>query len=529
MATPTTTSKLTRLDRFLLAVAPKFAIARIKARSVAQTYEAAGSGRRTAGWGRSSSDANAAIRPALMALRELSRDLRRNNGWARRGIQVIRNNTVGWGIVPKPIHANKRVAEAALDVWKEWAGSTRCDHDGRLPFYGLQRQVMDTVVESGECLVVRQPASSKDGLPVPMKIQVLEPDYLSPIRDGIWTEGGGIIIQGIEFDKGGRRIAYWLYTRHPGSALAGATIRGAPFATIRVPAEDVLHIYDCERPGQVRGVPWLASAISRLQDLAGYQDAELMQQKIAACFAAFITDFEGAATAIGEQDPSDAELETLEPGHIAYLPPGKQVSFATPPIPAPASFAMSQLRAIAASLGVTYEDLTGDYSQVNFSSARMARLAHWSNVHDWRENMLIPQLCQGVWGWVMELAAGLYSWPTAPAAEWVPPPMPMLEPDKEGLAYSRLMRNGIMTLSQVIREQGYDPETHLAEIAANNKRLDDLKIVLDSDPRRTNAQGIAQAPAEDVEEPPAGKTPPAGGPGNGRARQALPGNGHNYP
>jgi capsid protein len=151
------------------------------------------------------------------------------------------------------------------------------------------------------------------------------------------------------------------------------------------------------------------------------------------------------------------------------------------------------LRRIAATIGVTYEDLTGDYSQVNFSSARMARMAHWANVHDWRWNMLIPQLCRGVWGWAMELSAGLEGWTETPGAEWSPPPMPMLEPDKEGLAYSRLVRSGAMTLYQAIRERGEDPASHLAEIAEGNAKLDELGIWLDSDPRRTSAAGLTQA------------------------------------
>jgi lambda family phage portal protein len=487
--------RLTRWDRFLIGLAPDWGLRRVRARVAAgmmlSGYDAAASSRRTAGWHRSSGDANTANAASLAALRELSRDLRRNNGWARRGIKVIANNTVGWGIEAKAVAESPEVAEQAGKLWREWAVSTKSDYDARVPFCsGLQKLVMKTIVESGEALVVREPASAADGLSIPLRIRVLEPDYLDTLKDGITGPGGGPIVQGIELDQHGRRVAYWLYEQHPG----GTRLFGNRFTSKRVPAEHVIHIYDVERAGQMRGVPWLCAAIADIQDFDDYADARLMQQKIAACFAAFVTDMDGASAAVGEQDADDENLETLEPGHIAYLSPGKTVSFAQPPSASDhGSFSTTTLRGIAVGIDVPYEEMTGDYSQVNFSSARMARISHWQSVHGWRWDMLIPQLCAGVWRWAMELAAGLYSWSEIPRAEWAPPPMPMLEPDKEGLAYTRLVRGGFMTLSQAIREQGEDPAAHLAEMAADNKRLDELGIWLDSDPRRTSAAGLTQA------------------------------------
>lgn len=487
--------KLSWWDRFLIGVAPGWGLNRIRSRAAAtlavRHFEAAGTGRRTSGWYRSPSDANVANSSSIVAMRELSRDLRRNNGWARRGIQVLSTNTVGWGIEAKAMGASAAQSAEIIDLWHEWASTTDCDYDGRLPFAGLQRLVMDTVAESGEALVVRERANSGDGLPVPMRIRVLEPDYIDTSMDGK-TRGGNPVVQGVELDGRGRRVAYWLYEEHPGSSgLPGFTSLGTP--SKRVPAENVLHVYKVDRPGQLRGVPWLAAAVAKLNDLSDFDDARLMQQKIAACFGAFVTDLDGTSTAVGEQDPDDERLETLEPGHIEYLAPGKSISFPTPPSVADhGGYTETQLRQISANLGVTYEDMTTDYSKVNFSSARMARLAHQQVINEIRWNMLIPQFCDGVWGWVMEMAAEMNGWPEIPKAEWSAPPMPMLAPEKEGLAYSRLVRSGAMTLYQVIRERGEDPATHLAEIAESNAKLDELGIVLDSDARKTSGAGQEQ-------------------------------------
>jgi capsid protein len=146
--------------------------------------------------------------------------------------------------------------------------------------------------------------------------------------------------------------------------------------------------------------------------------------------------------------------------------------------------------AIATGLGVSYEDLTGNYAEVNFSSARMSRLRHWARVNDWRWRMLIPQFCDPVWVWAMELAGMLAEGPrTLPVAEWTAPPLPMIEPDREGLAYMRNIRAGIMTQSEAIRERGYNPKEFLEEYAADNKMLDKLGIILDSDARVTTQAG----------------------------------------
>ena len=477
-------------DRLCIGIAPRWGMNRVRARAAAQVmqrhYQAAAGGRRTSGWKRFSSDADQANGPNLAALREVSRDLRRNNGWARRGVQVIANNTVGWGIHPKPDGASRQAAKRSMEIWHQWADSTDCDFEGRLNFYGLQRLVMQTVAESGEAIVVRRFARADSGMSVPLQLRVVEPDLLDTSKDSWMSEGGGFTLQGIEFDSLGRRVAYWMFPQHPGGQLAMAP----RYQSQRVPAQEVLHIYDVERAGQNRGVPWLCAAIRKLHDFDDYDDALLMKAKIEACFGAFVTDVEGQGGGIGGQGSENPPIDSLEPGMVESLPPGKDVKFAQPSSTSDyQSFSRTNLMRIASSIGVTYEDLTGDYSQVNFSSARMARHSHYANVHHWRHNMLIPQLCSRVWRWLMSDASSLGLLRVIPRSEWTPPPMPMLEPDREGRAYRDLIRAGVRTLPQVIQELGEDPETHLQEIADSNEKLDELEVVLDSDPRRTSASG----------------------------------------
>ena len=472
-------------------------------------FEAAAIGRRTDGWSRRMTDANAAAGGASLAyLRAQARDLIRNNPWARRGLRRIVTNTVGWGIRPKP---SGQSADAIKKLWKDWAETTECDAAGRLTFYGLQKLVMRTVVESGEVIVRRRMRRPGDGLAIPMQLQVLEPDYIDTGKDGLIGQAGGPIIQGIEFDAIGRRVAYWLFDQHPGGRVLVNPV------SRRIPADGVLHIYEQERAGQVRGPSWFSAVDMRLHDFDDFEDATLMKQRIAACFAAFVVDSEGGDNPLnlgkdgGTDTRSGAPVDAFEPGMIIDLPGGRDVKVASPPTASDhQSFSATTLRSIAAGLGVTYEDLTGDYSQVNYSSARMARNAHMRDVEDWRWNMLIPQFCVPAWDWMigaMQLAG--VDVEDAPAT-WTPPPLPMLDPDKEASAASRQVRIGMMTPDEMVREQGYDPDDHWKEYAESQKRLDELGIVLDSDVRRTSGQGQLQV----APKPAAAETPAAAASGD---------------
>jgi lambda family phage portal protein len=239
-------------------------------------------------------------------------------------------------------------------------------------------------------------------------------------------------------------------------------------------------------------VPWWATTIVNLKDLDEYEDAALMRQKIAACFAAFVTDIDGDGAALGEKSTTDDLLETLEPGLVSRLKPGQDVKFGTPPSGNDDGFTIRTLRKIAAGVGITYEDMTGDYGSFNFSSARMSRLRHWARVYGWRWNMLVPQMCDGSWAWAMEAAMIAGSIRQAPRAQWTAPPMPMIEPDKEGLALMRMVRSGAKTPSEMIRELGGDPDEHWAEYSADMKKLDALEIVIDSDARKVSQAGLTQ-------------------------------------
>src|SRR5262249_52902965 len=162
-------------------------------------------------------------------------------------------------------------------LWRRWC--KKADADGRCNFNGLQALIATTQFLSGECLVRFRPRLMSDGLPVPLQLQVFEPDHLNQTMDGQSGQVPGNFIRGgIECDPIGRRVAYHLFQTHPGEYLP---MSGAfpSYQTIRVPASEIMHVFATERPGQIRGVPRLASTLLSLYDLDRYEDAELVRKK----------------------------------------------------------------------------------------------------------------------------------------------------------------------------------------------------------------------------------------------------------
>ncbi|OYU75954.1 MAG: phage portal protein, partial [Alphaproteobacteria bacterium PA3] len=333
---------------------------------------------------------------------------------------------------------------------------------------------------------------------VPLQLQLLEPDHL----DSSKTEelsNGGYILQGIEFDALGRRRAYWLFPIHPGEN------RGRSLVSRPVPARQVLHLFERLRPGQVRGVPWFAPVILKLRDLDDYDDAELMRKKIEACFAAFVTGAQDEET-LGRPSSikSGDRVESFEPGMIEYLEPGKDVKFASPSANGGyAEYMRLQLHAVAAGVGLTYELLTGDLSQVNYSSIRAGLIEFRRRMEALQWQLIVPGLCQPVWSRFVELAQASGQLPEGEiTSEWTAPRFEAVDPLKDIQADVLAVRAGVMTLKEAIARQGYDPAQVLAEIASTNAELDAAGITLDTDPRRSTKTGQEKSATSDPAQDP---------------------------
>ncbi|GHT98292.1 hypothetical protein FACS1894126_3590 [Alphaproteobacteria bacterium] len=240
-------------------------------------YDGAGHGKRLGNWYPSSSSINTLLASSLSALRTRSHDIVRKNPYASNAIDSIVSNCIGTGIKPQSKAKDQDFRRKIQDLWLSW--TDEADSAGVVDFYGFQSLVLRSVIECGECFVRLK--IDKKNVTVPLKLQVLESEHLDSSKDYA-LPNGNIIRSGIEFDKTGKRVAYYLYSEHPGdNRLMGPASRW--------PASEILHIFKPLRPGQIRGEPWLSNVLLKLHDLDQYEDAELVRKKTAAMFAGFVT------------------------------------------------------------------------------------------------------------------------------------------------------------------------------------------------------------------------------------------------
>ncbi|MFN4125756.1 phage portal protein [Pannonibacter indicus] len=465
---------------------------RVMARQAFETltrgYDGAARGRRTEGWRTPGSSADTEIGVAGALLRDRMRDLVRNNPHAARAVAVLVNNIIGAGIMPRAASGNEALDRKVDALFERW--TAECDADGQLDFYGLQTLICREMVEAGEVLVRRRLRRAADGLAVPLQLQVLEADFLDATKSG--AIGAGRIVQGIEFDALGKRRAYWLHSEHPGDTHG--TLRGG-FDSHPVPASDIAHVYEKQRT-QARGVPWGAPVIRSLRDLDDYEVAELVRKKTEACVTAIVFGDDEAQQGIAPAvvDADGNRVEQFEPGLIAYARGGKDIRFNQPAATGGyGEYKRASLHTISAGFRVPYELLTGDLSQVNYSSIRAGLVEFRRMIDAVQWQLFIPMLCAPVWRWFTEAAwaAGQIPMPDVPV-EWSPPKFDAVDPYKDAMADLLAIRTGTMTLAQAIARQGHNPDAVLAEIAATNAKLDGLGLVLDSDPRRVSKTGSAQ-------------------------------------
>jgi len=257
----------------------------------------------------------------------------------------------------------------------------------------------------------------------------------------------------------------------------------------------------------------------KLHELDQYDDAELVRKKLAAMFAAFIVENNpddpliGSKPAEAERGESGAALAGLEPGSMIKLLPGEDVRFAEPGDVGGmyTEFLRAQLRSIAAGLGVTYEQLTGDLERVNYSSIRAGLLEFRRHCEQFQHQVLVYQFCRPVWqAWIdAALLAGAIDardYARAPESyldvEWRPPSWAWVDPLKDIKAEILAVRAGFKPRSAVINEMGYDEEDVDRQTAADNARADSLGLTFDSDPRKTTSNGQRAADPAAVNETP---------------------------
>lgn len=488
---------------------------------VRATYEAGSWVRRTIDWNAPTEGPNRAVLQTLTILRDRSRAAVANEGYAKGIIDKLVTNIVGTGIKPLCKAKDVQFRRDLQALWLRWVDVS--DADGILDFYGQQSQAVRCWLEAGECFIRLRPRLPGDGLPVPLQIQVLEPEMCPHTHNATNPATGNDIVAGIEFDSIGRRVAYWFHQSRPGD-----DVNWTSSALRRVPAELVIHLYEPLRAGQLRGVPHLTQALVKLRELDKFNDATLLRQQIGNLFAAYITRGDGdggefnAITGLATTDTSGGKpVVGIEAGTVHELGAGEKMEFSKPPDP-PATYAAfnkQHLMAVATATGVPYEVFSGDMTGLNDRVMRVVLHEFRRYIQGRQHHIVAFQVCRAIWtAWLTRaylsdaLTFGL-DYLTDPqsyeAVKWMPQGWPYIHPVQDVQAAEAAIRAGFTSRSAVVSEQGEDAEVIDEEQAEDNRRADELGLIYESDGRQKKA-----APATNAAPPDPNADPETVPPGN---------------
>lgn len=303
--------------------------------------------------------------------------------------------------------------------------------------------------------------------------QLLPADQVDPslFRD-LAAGSGARVIAGIEFDAADRAVAYHVLSEAPGAPLAAAF--GEP---VRVPAADMLHVFDPLFPGQVRGLSWLAPVLLKIRDRDEAADALLMQMKIASLMTGFVRDADGGSAGFEGASTGSAINVSLEPGAMRILPPGADVSFTSPGqgLAQAVDFLRAQDREIAAGVGLTFEALTGDLGEANYSSARVGLLEFRRRAEMLQRTLIEGRLLRALWRrWIdVRVLAGAI--PPDEAADhlavaFIPPGWQWVDPRNEVQADVAAIAAGLKSREEVVAARGRDIDELDEELARDAAR-----------------------------------------------------------
>jgi lambda family phage portal protein len=422
-----------------------------------------------------------------------SREQWSNNDYVRNFIRLVRQNVVGPNGITMQSKAEKprggldKEACAAIEAdWAEWCKAGFCEVTGQLTWREVCALAVETTARDGEFIARR--IYGDDAGPHGYALQLIDPQRL-PVwhENGRADKNGNFIRHGIEFNRYGRRIAYHFSSTDEGDA-AYYTYSGRGF--VRVPAEEIIHIFVHEVVGQKRGLPWASTSLFRLHHLEGFENAAVQNARAGASKMGFFEYEDGFGP---EMDDGDALTIDAEPLSFHELPEGARFKEFNPEYPSGefATFHKAMLRGASAGMGVLYNNVAGDLEGVNFSSIRQGTLderEHYKELQQWLIDALVIGVFEDHLSYRL-LSGGIKTkgGRPLPAAKietykkvaWQPRRWQWIDPraDVDGAIDS--IRAGLNSPSQVIREQGRDPETVFAEFAEDLKAMEAAGIPKD--------------------------------------------------
>ncbi len=476
-------------------------------------FEAAAINRLTSSWLTSTASIDRELRGDLDKLRARSRDMCRNNEYAKKFLRMVRTNVVGphgftlqLQVLNSDGSADKLANDAIEAAFKKWGRKGICEVSGQYSFADVQRVLIGAAARDGEFLV-RKVRGEAAGNVFGFALQILDIDRLDTRLNIAPAGNRNAVVMGVEMDAYRRPVAYWIFKSHPNGFHGSARERE------RVPASDIIHAFLPDELEQPRGIPWMHAAMRRLHDLGGYREAAIIAARIGAAQMGVITSPEGTADAIkdGEDAEGVPEIEA-EPGTFPVLPEGYDMTPFNPTYPHQQyeMFNKACLRGIGSGFGVSYHGLANDLEGVSFSSIRSGVLEErdeWMVLQNWFDSSLMAPVTDAMLEMSILSGAVIQAGGSAlPVAKldkflvysWQGRRWPWVDPKKDMEASLLAINNGLSSPQRVAAAMGMDIEDVLNELKKFQEMLETKGVVLgtDTSPPNEDVKTINEKRAE---------------------------------
>jgi len=440
-------------------------------------------------------------------MRARCRDEVRNNPYAASAVDNFAAQAVGDGIFPHWNLDDKGLKRQIEDAFFAWAR--------RIQFYTLQETAAREIFEAGEVFCRYHVRPPSWGLPIPLDLQLIEgeqvPVFLNSVFGGAQVPVGNALRTGIEFDSSGRITAYHMYKHHPGETML-YPLDGLSY--MRVPADEITHAFRPLRAGLLRGQPHMSSVLILLHEIGKYTDAAVVKKQIQTMFTGFIKKVNPDVdilppdtTTVDPSAPNQAvptpepgiQNSRLETGTLQVLLPGEDITF--PSLPQDTdieTFLSVYLHQFAASVGATYEQITGDLRGVNLSSIRYGVQVMQRKCTQFQRNVLIGKFIAPVVSrWLKEaVLAGVLSirdYATNPGKyddiAWRTPGFPYMDPLVDANAAVVRVRAGLSSREEEAAAIGSDAATIDQQQSVDQEREDKLHLVYETNASRVLQRG----------------------------------------
>lgn len=424
-----------------------------------------------------SRNADAELNQDLATMRARGRQLERDDSLASGLIATRRRQVVGAGLRPQ---ANTEEGDTLNDVLEavfEKRRRTLFPGEGDSDFAQGVRTIYTRRFVDGDILVVRTKLAPDE----PVWFELVEGDRLDTPLDALPGDPEGRIINGIEKDRYGRLVAYWVAKRHPGEVQFYKTTGAMPKPValtkadfVRIPKDRArLFRHGVSRPGQTRGVPGFHASMQDFLDLDLLTLSLLKRSQVAACVALFIQSEQDVSNmfSVTTEDYGYQLDQALEPGMIFKLYPGESVQGVSPGVVVPdvAPMQLAVGRRIATAAEMSPEAVLKEWGATNYSSARTVQIED-NRSYDVDRHDLASQGLDWMWEQVL-LDAQLMGDPDLAGVDpteftrvrWVGDARPWVDPGTEAQAVMLRLSLGLTCLRDEAEALGKDWEELLEQ------------------------------------------------------------------